>query len=128
MPLKHSLFERSLGFTTIGKIKRKYSSFLALPRHLQRTSDTVSPTHLDLIERIKDGYLPCLFFTFSRRKCEASALELGITSISSTKSRPRGTSCDHGSGPALPSLSERWPALRRLLLRGLPTIAGMLPY
>ena len=131
VPLKHSLFERSLGFTTIGKIKRKYSSFLALPRHLQRTSDTVSPTtHLDLIERIKDGYLPCLFFTFSRRKCEASALELGDNfNFLDEEQAQEVQAVITEVAQRYPSIeSERWPALRRLLLRGIAYHhAGMLP-
>lgn len=131
VPLRHALFERSLGFTTIAKIKRKYASFLALPRHLQRTDDAVTPTtHLDLIERIKDGYLPCLFFTFSRRKCEANALELGDNySFLDAKQAREVQAVIEEVSQRYPALeSERWPALRRLLLKGIAYHhAGMLP-
>jgi len=131
VPLKHALFERSLGFTTIGKIKRKYASFLSLPRHLQRANDAVVPTtHLDLIERIKEGYLPCLFFTFSRRKCEANALELGDNFNFLEDEQVREVQAVISEVTArYPAIeSERWPALRRLLMRGIAYHhAGMLP-
>lgn len=131
VPLKHALFERSLGFTTIGKIKRKYSSFLSLPRHIQRTSDAIVPTtHLDLIEKIKDDYLPCLFFTFSRRKCEANALELGdnYNFLDEEEVRQVRQVIDEVIQRYPPIKSERWPALRRLLMKGIAYHhAGMLP-
>ena len=131
VPLKHALFERSLGFTTIGKIKRKYSSFLSLPRHIQRTSDAIVPTtHLDLIEKIKDDYLPCLFFTFSRRKCEANALELGdnYNFLDEDEVRQVRQVIDEVIQRYPAIKSERWPALRRLLMKGIAYHhAGMLP-
>ena len=131
VPLKHALFERSLGFTTIGKIKRKYSSFLSLPRHIQRTSDAIVPTtHLDLIEKIKDDYLPCLLFTFSRRNCEANALELGdnYNFLDEEEVRQVRQVIDEVIQRYPPIKSERWPALRRLLMKGIAYHhAGMLP-
>lgn len=87
VPLKHGLYERSLGFTTMRSIQKKY-------RRLASQSVTGRPeveatTHLDLVRAIKDDYLPCLFFTFSRRKCEANALELGEEHDFLTKAQKR---------------------------------------
>jgi superfamily II RNA helicase len=131
VPLKHSLFERSLGFTTIGRIKKKYAGVLSLPRHIQRTSEAITPTtHLDLIEKIKDGYLPCLFFTFSRRKCEANALELGdnYNFLDEQQSQQVREIIDQVTDRYPAIKSERWPALRRLLMKGIAYHhAGMLP-
>ena len=78
---KHALFERSPVLPP--SASKGNTADFSLPRHIQRTSDTIVPTtHLDPIEKIKDDYLPCLFFTFSRRKCEANALELGDSTTS----------------------------------------------
>jgi superfamily II RNA helicase len=128
VPLKHGLYERSLGFTTMRSIQKKY-------RRLASQSVTGRPeveatTHLDLVRAIKDDYLPCLFFTFSRRKCEANALELGEEHDFLTKAQKREVTAVIDSVleryPAVGS--GRWPHLRRLLLRGIAYHhAGMLP-
>ena len=75
VPLKHSLYERSLGFTTMGSVQKKHRRMLAAS--IDGKPDWPSTTHVDLVNAIKDNYLPCLFFTFSRRKCESNAIELG---------------------------------------------------
>ena len=85
---------------------------------------------MDLIERIKEGYLPCLFFTFSRRKCEANALELGDNFNFLEDEQVREVQAVISEVTArYPAIeSERWPTLRRLLMRGIAYHhAGMLP-
>ena len=128
VPLKHSLYERSLGFTTMGAVQKKY-------RRLASSSESGRPeveatTHLDLVESIKEHYLPCLFFTFSRRKCESNALELGEEQDFLTKEQKAEVRAIIDSVleryPAIES--GRWPHLRRLLLKGIAYHhAGMLP-
>lgn len=128
VPLKHSLYERSLGFTTMRALQKKY-------RRLAGASSTGRPevdatTHLDLVNAIKDQYLPCLFFTFSRRKCESNALELGEEQDFLSKEQKAEVRAIIDSVlERYPNIeSGRWPNLRRLLLKGIAYHhAGMLP-
>src|SRR5690554_3948095 len=75
VPLKHALYERSLGVTTMGRVQKKHRRVVS--ESIDGRPDVPTTTHLELVETIKDQYLPCLFFTFSRRKCESNAMELG---------------------------------------------------
>lgn len=128
VPLKHHLFERSLGFTTMNRVQKKY-------RALAAESDGGRPkveatTHLDLIKAIKKDYLPCLFFTFSRRKCESNAIELGEENDFLNKDqKAQVKALIDGVLERYPNIeSSRWPHLRRLLLKGIAYHhAGMLP-
>lgn len=128
VPLKHGLYERSLGFTNMRSIQKKYRR-LASASALGRP-EVEATTHLDLVEAIKDDYLPCLFFTFSRRKCESNALELGEEQDFLTKEQKAQVRAIIDSVlERYPSVeSGRWPNLRRLLLKGIAYHhAGMLP-
>ncbi|HPT82826.1 MAG TPA: DEAD/DEAH box helicase [Limnochordia bacterium] len=128
VPLKHALFERSLGFTTMRALQKKY-------RRLAGQSPTGRPevpatTHLDLISAIKDEYLPCLFFTFSRRKCESNAFELGeVEDFLDREQKRQVAQVMDEVLERYPSMeSGRWPHLRRLLMKGIAYHhAGMLP-
>lgn len=128
VPLNHSLYERSLGFTSMRQVQRRYSRLAGQsPDGRPKVEAT---THADLIGAIKDRYLPCLFFTFSRRKCESNALELGEEHdfLDSAQKRQVRASIDAVLDRYPPLKSERWPHLRRLLLRGIAYHhAGMLP-
>lgn len=129
VPLKHALFERSLGITTMGRVQKKYRNLVANSPEPGRPLAEAT-THLDLIKAIKDEYLPCLFFTFSRRKCETNALELGQEhDFLTNNEKSQVQSIIDGVLERYPTLeSERWPHLRRLLLRGIAYHhAGMLP-
>lgn len=128
VPLKHALFERSLGFTNMRALQKKYRR-LAGQSALGRPE--VEPTtHLDLVAALKDGYLPCLFFMFSRRKCESSALELGEEHdfLDQEQKRRVAETIDRVLERYPNIESGRWPHLRRLLLKGIAYHhAGMLP-
>ena len=129
VPLKHALYERSLGITTMGRVQKKYRNLVANSPEPGRPL-AESTTHLDLIRAIKDEYLPCLFFTFSRRKCESNALELGEEHDFLTKSeKAQVRKIIDEVLERYPNVeSERWPHLRRLLLKGIAYHhAGMLP-
>lgn len=129
VPLSHSLFERSLGMTTMGKIRKKHRNILRNHRGEGRPKIQAT-THLDLIGAIKDKYLPCLFFTFSRRKCESNAIELGqaFDFLDKQGKAQVNAIIDHVLERYPDIESSRWPQLRRLLLRGIAYHhAGMLP-
>jgi superfamily II RNA helicase len=79
VPLEHGLFEANYGFCDRSKMVNRYN------RYARRFGTTASgkldqefpPTiHMDLIKELPPEYLPCLFFAFSRRRCEAHAHQL----------------------------------------------------
>lgn len=78
VPLEHHLYEHSLGECTYKQLEKRYRRYAA--RFGTTQSGTVAaefePTHhLELVRHISPDLLPCLFFTFSRRKCEINARE-----------------------------------------------------
>ncbi|HEX6972741.1 MAG TPA: DEAD/DEAH box helicase [Limnochordia bacterium] len=79
VPLEHHLFEASAGVCSLALLERRYRRMArrlgVLPDG--RLAGAFPPTsHLALIDEIAPALLPCLFFTFSRRRCEAHATEL----------------------------------------------------
>jgi len=79
VPLEHRLFERTLGECTRQQLEKRYRRYAA--RFGTNPSGSINaefePTrHIDLVRHIAPDLLPCLFFTFSRRKCEQNAREL----------------------------------------------------
>src|SRR5690606_2962705 len=80
VPLKHYVFEATAGITTLRKLTqryRRYAERLRVRSNGRVRLEFPRTTHLDLIKEIHRHYLPCLFFTFSRRRCEVNATELG---------------------------------------------------
>lgn len=76
VPLKHHLFEKALGVCDRERLMKRYKR----RAHRMGVTDSgrirasVDPTsHLDLLQEIVAEYLPILFFTFSRRRCELHA-------------------------------------------------------
>lgn len=124
VPLRHYLFEKDLGVITTSQLKKKYKHIL------NRKSRSQSTSHLDLIAEIRGSYLPCLFFTFSRRKAEVNALELGkaYTFLSSAE-RTQAEALVQKVIERYPQItSGRWLGLRNLVLKGIGYHhAGMLP-
>lgn len=79
VPLEHYVFEKHLGATDL-KAVLKYRDELT-EREDRAFADRRAweTTHLDLIKHIyKQKGLPCLYFVFSRRMCEAKAQELSF--------------------------------------------------
>ncbi len=78
VPLKHYVYERSLGVTTREKLMKRYKRLarrMGVDRH-GRLGGRIEPTrHMDLLEELVPDFLPCLFFTFSRKRCEVNARE-----------------------------------------------------
>lgn len=79
VPLEHFTFEKNLGATNLKQIA-KYKKHKLQELADQGLNPGRSPfgtsTHLDLVNYIKKDYLPCLYFVFSRKKCEDYAFDL----------------------------------------------------
>lgn len=133
VPLKHHLFERSLGICDRDRVMKRYK------RRAQRMGTTDSgriranmdpTTHLDLLQEIVPEYLPILFFTFSRRRCESHAKDAAeVHNLLNDEERAQVRR-------VLDSYAERHPGagarrlieIEPLLMRGIAYHhAGMLP-
>jgi len=78
VPLKTNFYDYELGISSLNEIKEiadipDYDSVMGRSRHRHKRIKT--PSHIELIKDIYDK-LPCLFFSFSRLKCEKMADEL----------------------------------------------------
>jgi superfamily II RNA helicase len=78
VPLEKKFFDSELGISSLEEIRDiadipDYSNIRGGRRF--RRPRVKPPYHVDLIKEIKDK-LPCLFFNFSRKKCQDSAFEL----------------------------------------------------
>ena len=69
VPLGHFLFEKTLGICSLEDVR----GIQNIPE--DRRHREFPASHLDLVEVIEDK-LPCIFFSFSRKKCEKYAHEL----------------------------------------------------
>ncbi|MGE5557023.1 MAG: DEAD/DEAH box helicase [Bacillota bacterium] len=79
VPLRHYLFEKRLGRTDLKsvaeyKTRKEHEAGKENRYRLQYESST----HLDLLRFLGTGYLPCLYFVFSRKLCEDMAYELSL--------------------------------------------------
>lgn len=133
VPLKHHLFERNLGVCDRDKLFKRYK------RRAKRLGTTdagrirakMDPTtHMDLLAEIVPEYLPILFFTFSRRRCESHASEAAAVHdllSAGEKAQVQALLAEHAArhpGTGAARLAEIEP----LLLRGVAYHhAGMLP-
>ena len=79
VPLEKKFFDTELGICTLEEIK----DIADIPdykyvqgRKRSRRPNIKAPNHVDLIREIKDTKLPCMFFNFSRKKCQDNALGL----------------------------------------------------
>ena len=76
VPLHVNFYDAELGVTDLKNLKQhmdipEYNKFMGKRiRHKPKI-----PSHIDLIKEIKNN-LPCLFFSFSRQKCQKNAMEL----------------------------------------------------
>lgn len=140
VPLEHRLYEVNRGFCTYEQVKRAAQRLeenvarAGLRRYEgRRQAEWVRPTtHLDLLQAMGREYLPSLFFTFSRRKCESNAMELAEVADYLSPDQKRQvdkviseTLASHGMDPnQTPTLGK----LRPLLLKGIAYHhAGLLP-
>ena len=78
VPLEKNFFDSELGITSLKEIKDvadipDYNHMMGKRRF--RRPRSKAPSHIDLIKEIKNK-LPCLFFNFSRKKCQDNAYQL----------------------------------------------------
>jgi superfamily II RNA helicase len=79
VPLEHRLYVSGRGFTTLKRLKRIYQRYarrLGVLDSGRLAGDFPFTTHLDLMNELTREHLPCLFFAFSRRRCEEHARQL----------------------------------------------------
>lgn len=79
VPLEHRLFESGHGFCSVEQLLhryRRYARRLGVTDTGKLAGDFPPTTHLDLMEELSKDHLPCLFFAFSRRRCESHAQQL----------------------------------------------------
>jgi len=78
VPLEKMFFDSQLGITSLEEIKNVADipdyNYIMGKQH-RRSPRSKAPSHIDLIKDIKDK-LPCLFFNFSRKKCQDNAYNL----------------------------------------------------
>lgn len=133
VPLQHYVFERSMGLTSRDQLMKRHKRMakrLGTDRQ-GRIAGRQEPTrHMDLVAELVPKFLPCLFFTFSRKRCELNAQEAA----------ERYDLINDGERKAVQKIIEeqvaRYPAssarrlddIAPLLLRGIAYHhAGMLP-
>lgn len=79
VPLDHRLYEHVLGECSFNQLVKRYKRYAS--RFGTTPSGSVAARfeathHAALVRHISPDLLPCLYFTFSRRRCEANAREL----------------------------------------------------
>jgi len=129
VPLRHYIYEQSMGRVPANQFRKQHKKISGKIKGLEPHA-IPKTTHVDLINEIKDGYLPCLFFTFSRKKAEINAVELGWEHNFLTPGERRQAEAliEEVTRRYPPILSDRWSSLRSLLLKGIGYHhAGMLP-
>ena len=132
VPLRHYFYEVSMGIVPVEQFKKRSKKILSRLNDKKQNSrfKVTETTHLDLINEIADAYLPCLFFTFSRKKAELNAMELGAYhNFLTLDERKQAEALINSVIQRYPQVqSERWRGLKELLLKGIGYHhAGMLP-
>lgn len=133
VPLQHHLYERSLGICDRERLLRRYKRRahhvgVTETGHLRAQMEGTS--HLDLLREIVPDYLPILFFTFSRRRCESHAAEAAIAfDLLREDERAAVQQAVARTAERYPgSVARRLFEIEPLLLRGVAYHhAGMLP-
>lgn len=73
VPLEHLVFETNIGIGTKADLKRQYARYENSPFGDIKELKYPRTVYYELVERLDRSHLPCLFFVFSRRKCEEYA-------------------------------------------------------
>lgn len=73
VPLEHFVFETSIGIATKADLKRQYARYEKSPLGDTRELKYPRTFYYELVGKLERERLPCLFFVFSRRKCEEYA-------------------------------------------------------
>jgi len=136
VPLKHFIYEKSMGFGTIKDVLKTKAKKTEEWKEdgldqVFRRPKFASTTHVDLINYIKDQYLPCLYFVFSRKKCEDYAFELarGLNLLNNKEREQVNALLDEKTGGlAAKANINALERIRKVLTKGIGYHhAGMLP-
>jgi superfamily II RNA helicase len=73
VPLEHFVFETSIGIATKADLKKQYARYDRSPLGDTRELRYPRTFYYELVGKLDRERLPCLFFVFSRRKCEEYA-------------------------------------------------------
>ena len=84
VPLKHYLYDKTAGICTLDQLRSFYSHSLSRSRrkgfskrNRKKQMQIPSASHLDLVDSLdEEGFLPAIYFSFSRKECEKKAQEL----------------------------------------------------
>ncbi len=88
VPLKHEFYDYELGITDLKSIKNRIEETKDMPRYKDvfrkrgrgkgrgRRISMPKPDHVKLIKELGGDKLPCLYFSFSRKDCQAKAKQL----------------------------------------------------
>lgn len=79
VPLAYYYYTKDTGSVTYEQLIEFYTSKIRSGSNQDGISLFQPTSHLDLIENIKNGYLPALYFVFSRKQCAEKAHELANT-------------------------------------------------
>ena len=138
VPLTHYLYDSLLGITTIKELKKSleldrypdYYKSLRRRGQKERKPRSTLPSHVSLIRELKaDDKLPCLFFVFSRKRCEDLAVELSRKfDFVTPKQKAQIISCFNSTvSPDLKRMASV-QLLKRVLQNGIGVHhAGLLP-
>ncbi len=123
VPLKHSAYIPYIGLVALEDVNEVIQK-----ANLQ--SLNYSDSHLNLIKAIKDKYLPCLYFIFSRKQCELKAKELADNNNFLNREEKR-TVLEFFDAMIEPYVIDEIPSVRKLrylLSKGIGVHhAGLLP-
>lgn len=123
VPLKHSAYIPYIGLAALEDVKEVIEK-----ANLQ--SLNYSDSHLELVKAIKDKYLPCLYFVFSRKQCELKAKELADSNNFLSREEKRAV-LDFFDAMIEPYAIDEIPSVRKLrylLSKGIGVHhAGLLP-
>ncbi len=141
VPLKHLLFDSYLGITDSASVQKHAKEIENIPDYYEARSrkqghkskkkkDYKIPSHIDLVKDMQSaGYLPCIYFIFSRKATQEKAEELIRTmNFAESKDVPTIVSMyNKYIGEDIRQL-ESSKTLKRFVQRGVATHhAGMLP-
>ncbi len=138
VPLKHFVYEKTLGIVTLDELEQFVKSNPVLSRrirnkkHKKKFMNLPAADHLDLITDVKEeGFLPIIYFTFSRKDCEKKAEQIYQRfDFTNNQEKQQIVSIFHEHISKYPSIKELFSVkkLRRIVQKGIAYHhAGLLP-
>ncbi len=138
VPLKHFVYEKALGIVTLNELKQFVRSNPLLSQRARnkkqrkRFMNLPAADHIDLITDVmEEGFLPIIYFTFSRKDCERKAEQIYQRfDFTNNEEKERIISIFNKQINKFPSIKELFSVnkLRRIVKKGIAYHhAGLLP-